>query len=283
MKVDMTSIKFLFIGLFALPFALSSQAAMDEYVTASNRVVRSGWINIDESHYLSGPLRTPEALNSRITIVHRWCLACPGVDGAVRDFQNLAKQFSDTDFVFLTSYYPDATHPRHEVDATLKRLNVSTSVYVGAAPIAVRCAVAHRAMYVVESGDTELWSMRLNNTDIKSLAQYLKKNMDALLEKSIRLAAVQAPGRALVQLKRLAKINPKKAKELKSVTDPLNTAANRQMADFEEKAIALRAKRNPSAVTTFLAKLSAFSAHAPEELKDEIDALAAELGSLKAR
>lgn len=269
------------ISLLMLPCALSARTESEDYISASNRVVRSGWMNLDESHYLSGRTWTPEALNARITVVHRWCIACPKIDEAVKEFQNLAKQFADTDLVFLTSYYPDGLHPRKEVEETLKRLKVTTSVYVGAAPMAVKCAREHRAMYVVESGDNELWSKRIDNTDIKLLAQYLKSNKDELVEKSIRLAAAEAPGRALLQMKRLAKANPKKAKELKSVTDPLNTVANRQMADFEEKASALRLKPNAAAKKTLLAKLTAFAVHAPEELKNEIDEFAMELKALK--
>lgn len=272
---------FVIISLLMLPCALSARTEADEYVSASNRVVRSGWMNVDESHYLSGRTWTPEALNARITVVHRWCIACPGVDEAVKEFQRLAKQYADTDFVFLTSYYPDGRHPRKDVEETLKNFKVTTSVYVGAAPMAVKCAREHRAMYVVESGDNELWSKRIDNTDIKSLAQYLRINKDELIEKSIRLAAAEAPGRALLQMKRLAKTNPKKAKELKGLTDPLNTNANRQMAEFEEKASALRIKPNAPAAKALLAKLAAFAAHAPEELKNEIDELTMELKALQ--
>lgn len=270
------------ISLLMLPCAVLARAVADDYVTASNRVVRSGWMNVDESHYLSGRTWSPDALNARIVVVHRWCIVCPKIDEAVKEFQNLAKQFADTDLVFLTSYYPEEKHSRTEVEETLKRLKVTTPVYVGVASMAIKWARrAHCSMYVISGGDEELWSKRTNNTDLKALTQYLKANKDELVEKSIRLAVTHAPGRALVQAKLLAKTNPKKAKELKSLTDPLNTSENRQMAEFEEKASALRVKPNAAAVKALLAKLTAFAARAPEELKDEIDELTMELKALQ--
>lgn len=272
---------FVIITLLMLPCALSARTEADEYVSASNRVVRSGWMNVDESHYLSGRTWTPEALNARITVVHRWCIACDKIDDAVKDFNALARQYADTDFAFVTSYFPDGRHSRKTVEGALKRFKVTTPVYVGAAPTAVKGTRNHCALYVVAGGDTEKWSMPKNNTDIKALAQYLKIHKDELVEASIRLAATEAPGRALLQMKRFSKENPQKAKELKSLTDPLNTNENRQMAEFEEKASALRVKPNAAAAKTLLAKLTAFAAHAPEELKNEIDELTMELKALK--
>lgn len=255
-------------------------ASSSSYVSASNKVVRAGWVNVDEGHYLAGRALTPEALNSRIVIVHRWCIACPDIDKAVKDFNLLSKQFSDTDFVFMTSYYPGSSHPRDQVDAALKKFKVSTPVYVGAAPVAIKCANSHRALYVVEGGDTEKWSLVNDNTDIDALAQHLRNNKSELMASSIRLAVDHAPGRAVLQMKRLAKINPKKAKELSSLVEPLNTPENRQMADYEEKAGALIAKPNPGAVKNLLSKLRNFAKKAPETLSDEIAEITAELESL---
>lgn len=271
----------LIAALLSLPSMVwartASPTGMETYVSSSNRVVRAGWENVDAEHHLSGAKLRPEALNARVVVVHRWCIACPGIDESVRAFQSLAKQYSDTDIVFLTSYYPANIHSRAEVDSAMRRYHVTTPVYVGAAPINVPCAHQHRAMYVVKGGGCELWSKMHDNTDIASLAQYLKANKNDLLEASLRLAAEHAPGRALLEAKRMKKLDPKKAKELKDVIEPLSTPANLRMAEFEEKAAALRAKPTANAGKALAAKLAAFAKKAPEELKDEIDELMMEL------
>lgn len=249
----------------------------------TNSVARLGWINVDDDHHLSGRALTPEDLNTRVVVVHRWCYACPNIEEGVKSFQQLAKRYADTDFVFLTSYYPGAAHPRQEVENVLDRLKVVGPVYIGAASIGVRVAREHRALYVAEGGTNEVWSLRVNNTDIKSLAKYLDSHRQELEEASLRLAAQYAPGRALNIAKKMKKSNPKKASQLRTLTDPLNTPENRQMAEFEDKVDALFAKKKPSAkdVKGMRIKLHKFAESASPSLKDEIEALKASLDSLE--
>lgn len=249
----------------------------------TNSVARLGWINVDDEHHLSGRALTPEDLNTRVVVVHRWCYACPNIEEGVKSFQQLAKRYADTDFVFLTSYYPGAAHPRQEVENVLDRLKVFGPVYIGAASIGVRVAREHRALYVAEGGTNEVWSLRINNTDIKSLTKYLDSHRPQLEEASLRLAAECAPGRALNIAKRLKKSDPKTAARLRTLTDPLNTPENRQMAEFEDKVDALFAKKKPSAkdAKALRIKLIKFAEGASPALKDEIEALKVSLNSIE--
>lgn len=249
----------------------------------SNRVERSGWINVDESHRLSGSRLTPERLNSRVVVVHRWCKVCPKkIETGVKEFQNLSKRYAQLPFVFLTSYSPDAPHSRRSVEEALDRFGVTTPVYVGAAAAGVSVARKHRALYVVAGGLDERWSVRNDNTDIAALAKFLNAHRDDLLETSLRLAADNEPGRALVEMKRLKTLSPKKAAELKSLVAPLDTPMNRRMAEFEEKTASLMAKPQPDlkAAKALLSKLSDFAESAPDALKAEIAGLADDLQSL---
>lgn len=259
-------------------FAAGRRAFVED--SSTNRVLRAGWINVDDSHYLSGPVLTPEDLNTRVVVVHRWCLACPDIDNAVKDFQRLAKRYADTDFVFLTSYFPGQAHSRQDVENALKRLNVKGSAYVGAASAGVRVAKDHRAMYIVEGGSNEVWSLRLNNTDMQELSRQLDTNRARLEEASLRLAAEYAPGRALVHYKKMKKANSKAAAALKPLIDKIDTPENRQMADFEEKSAAVLAKGSKALKDqkALREKLEKFAEKASDDLKDEIAALLAALG-----
>lgn len=248
----------------------------------TNSVPRLGWINVDDEHHLSGRFLTPEDLNTRIVIVQRWCMACPEIDKAVEDFQSLAKHYADTDFIFLSSYFPGAPHQRKDVEESLKHHKVAIPVYIGAASIGVRASREHRALYVVEGGTEEKWCMRINNTDIKALSKYLTSHRDELTESSLRLAATHAPGRALSLAKKLKRSNPKKAAQLKSLIDPLNTPENRQMSDLEDKVDALFSKPNvnPKDLKNMRIKLDKFGENASPALKEEIKALRAALDSI---
>lgn len=159
------------LALVALPSAAAKPDIRTDLPT--NRVVTAGWVNIDDAHHLSGPKLTPEELNQRIVVVQRWCTKCPRVLPAVQEFQRLAKRFPDSKFVFLSSYYPDADQTREEVETALRKLKVTGPVYVGAAVQKMKISREHRALYVVENGKTEKWSVRCDNTDIKGLTKYL--------------------------------------------------------------------------------------------------------------
>lgn len=275
--------KILYYFLFAaaiVPSGVFANTSSDIIVDyASNRVVRSGWVNVDPTHYLSGRVLTPEELNSRVVIVQRWCMNCPNIGPAVKEFQTLAKHYADSDFVFLSSYYPSAGHQRSIVEKIHKDYKITIPAYVGAASMGVSASREHRALYVVAGGMDEKWCVRCENTDIKALSKYLSDHADELAETSFKLLSESAPGRALLSAKRLKKLSPKKAAAYKDLIDPLNTAANRQMADFEEKVDALLAKVKPNTrdVKSLRDKVAKFASKAPDSLKDEIDALLARL------
>lgn len=251
--------------------AVAVSGVNGDFIIASNRVARAGWLNVDESTHLSGRAYTPEDLNTRVVVVHRWCIACPKIDNGVKEFQRLAKKYADTDFVFLTSYYPGAAHPRKDVIDTLKNFGVAGPVYVGAAAIGVPIAHDHRALYVVSGGTDEKWSLRVNNTDIASLDKFLKEHKDELIEESVRLASEVAPGRALMQVKKLKKSNPKLVVKLKSVIAPLDTPENRQLMDFEERVAALVAKHpvDHKAAKKLRDRIMDFSLKSSEAAKEE--------------
>lgn len=267
---------------FVLPLTLTA-GVFNQYVQdgLTNRVVQSGWMNMNEDHRFSGPTFTPAALNGRVVIVHRWCTACKNIDSAVAEFQNLAKRYADTDFVFLTSYFPNKRHPVFEVKDALKRNKVTGPVYVGAAAMEVPQSRKHMALYVVSGGKTQNW-FSADNTEMKGLERFLNAHRSELLEETLKLEVETAPGRALNLHKKVKRSDPKLAAKLTPLITTVNTPENRQMAEFEDKVALLREKANPPAreIEALREKLEKFTRSASPKLKDESDALFLQLGVL---
>lgn len=237
----------------------------------SNRVVKTGWVNIDRSHYLAGPIEAPEHLNSGITVVQKLCMVCPKVEDAIKDYSSLAAKFSGSGITFLTSYVPEAPHSKEEVNEFIKRKAIKTSVYLGAMAEAQKKNRKHRQLYVVGPSGEILWSAK-DNTEIDKLAKKLASNQVEWTIRSIEAAADSKSGLALMLARRFKNSNPNEASRTKEILNRLQASPSaRQLADLEEKLDGARRKSDKKELLNLKAKIERLAKTCADESKDEIE------------
>lgn len=273
----MKAFLFLMLSLFAtFVYAANTNRVDVVYDSPTNRVVSCGWVNVDPTHYLAGAKTTAENLNSRVVVVHRWCIACPKVEGAIKEFTMLSKQYDGTGIEFLTSYYPGSPHPRSDVMKAISSNKIVNSVYIGAAPQDLRLAHDHRALYVVGPNAQEVWSIKNNNIDIKELSKVLNEKKAELISSVIVANEETAPGLSLMLAKKYKKICREKNDDVERVIKTMTPKADvRSMADLEEKVEAYRKKPDEKTRKTLIKKLQALSSK--PDVASEAEALLSEL------
>lgn len=241
-------------------FAANTNRVDLVYDSPTNRVVSCGWENVDPTHYLAGEKTSAEHLNARAVVVHRWCIACPKVEGAIKEFTMLSKQYDGTGIEFLTSYYPGSPHPRGDVMKAIMASKIVNPVYTGAAPQGLRLAHDHRALYVVGPNALEVWSAKNNNTDIKELSKVLHEKKAELMASVITANEESAPGLALKIAKKYKKICREKNDDVERILKTFIAKADvRAMADLEEKVEAYHKKPDEKTRKTLVKKLEALS------------------------
>lgn len=267
---------FLFVLSLSLAALADNAAPESKFIfdSPTNRVVRSGWVNVDSSHYLQGRKLTPEYLNDRIVVVHRWCLACPKIEGAIKEFSSLKSPGGDV--VFMTSYFPGAPHSRDEVFKCMKVNKVQSSTYIGAAVESEKLTKLHRATYVILPGGEMVWS-KDHNVCIDELKSAIFKNLPEWRVKVIETLADSRPGLALMRLKELKKLHPKAGPVPKEVRDKLENKFVISLADFEKTIAALLPKTPANKIKGIKARLEKFNETCPEEYQGEVEKMLREL------
>lgn len=240
----------------------------------TNRVVRSGWINVDSSHYLQGKKLSPEYLNSRIVVVHRWCAVCPKIEGAIKEFANLKSPTDD--IVFMTSYFPDTPHTRDDVVKSLKDNKVKSSVYIGSAVAGQKITSLHRVTYVVLPGGEIAWSKN-HNTCIGELKNEMFKQIPEWRVKVINGLVDSRPGLALMRLKELKTLHPKAGPITKEIQDRLDKQEVRVLADFEKTLAALSLNSSSGKIKGVRSRIEKFGDTCPEEYQGEVKMMLNEL------
>lgn len=177
--------------------ALSARALSDEYITGSNRVERLGWVNVDEDGRIANKVITPEYLNERITVVLRWCYACPGISESIPAFERLSDNFNGRDVEFIHSYYPGQRHAKSLVLKFVEKFAITNAVYSGAAPAEAGFRDMHRSVAVVLPGGKVVWSVSYNTlTNVKELETVLKENLNSWRRTSIETLWEENPAAA---------------------------------------------------------------------------------------
>lgn len=274
--------KILKATVYLLALSLMSAALADNtdhessliFDSPTNRVVRSGWVNVDSSHYLQGRKLTPEYLNDRIVVVHRWCMVCPKIEGAIKDFSCLKSPGGDV--VFMTSYFPGAPHSRDEVFKCMKSNKVQSSSYIGAAVDGEKLTKLHRATYVILPGGEMVWS-KDHNLCVNELKSAIFKNIPEWRVKVINALVDSRPGLALLRLKELKKLHPKAGPIPQEVKDKLENKFVHALADFEKTIAALPPKTPANKINGIKTRLEKFNETCPEEYQGEVKKMLDEL------
>lgn len=181
---------------------------------ASNRVERSGWVNLDEAHHLSGHDWSPESITNRTVVVHRWCKHCPGIGAGIRAFNDFSKKHPE--LICMTSYYPGAPDPKDQVMRFIKDNKVKTPVYTGASHINAHYGKDHRALYIVTPSGEVPWEVSENGKDqVSTLTHEFKKHYEDCLLAEMRLT-----------------LDPNRKKQLKDVFKKLYPKSTAKLKDI---------------------------------------------------